>query len=68
MKSGVIASPEEVEMMVHVLDAYCEYAGIVDYVERENVAALILVHYARGIETEDGLMSALLSNTFRRAG
>ncbi|WP_192385737.1 hypothetical protein [Mesorhizobium silamurunense] len=68
MRHGVVASPEAVEMMVRVLDAYCNHAGIVSRAEREDVAVIILAHYESGIETEDGLMAALLNNALRRTG
>ncbi|TIO29816.1 hypothetical protein [Mesorhizobium sp.] len=68
MKLGVVTSPEEVRMMVRVLDAYCHHAGIVSRAEREDVAAIILTHYQSGIETEDELMLVLLNNAFRRTG
>lgn len=65
---GVVASPELVEMMVRVLDAYCKYAGVVGRAEREEIAAIILAHYENGIETEDELMLLLLNNALRRTG
>jgi hypothetical protein len=68
MMSGVVACPEQVEMLARVLDAYCSHAGIVGRVEREDIATIILAHYQNGIETEDELMFVLLNVAFRRAG
>jgi hypothetical protein len=65
---GIVASPEKIEMMVHVLDAYCHHVGIVSRAEREDVAAIILAHYENGLETEDELMLVLLNNALRRTG
>ena len=66
---GVVASPEEVEMLARVLDAYCNHAGIPKHAaEREHVAAMIFAHYESGIETEDDLMFVLLNKASRRAG
>jgi hypothetical protein len=68
MMGGVLASPEQVEMMVRVLDAYCNHAGIVSRAEREHVAAIIFAHYQSGVETEDDLMFALLNKASRHTG
>lgn len=64
---GVAAHPEQVAMMVRVLDAYCREAGIVARTaDQDGVAATIVALFESGIDTEDDLMAALVDEQHRR--
>ena len=60
MKFGAVAGPEQVAAMGCVVDAYCKQTGITSQVERENIAAKILVLYEMGVDSEDELLAALI--------
>jgi hypothetical protein len=67
MKFGCVASPEELAVMEHVLNAYCIKTGVTNELEREYVAAGIVALYELGLTTEADLVRALGPAQGRRA-
>lgn len=60
MKHNGIADPEQLAMLVRVLETYCTNAGILsDSPEREHIALTLIALYERGIVDEGQLAASL---------
>jgi hypothetical protein len=60
VKFGATANPDQIKVMVRVLEAYCNHAGITSEAEREAIGAQIVALFELGLKREDELMAALI--------
>ncbi len=62
-----IADPDQLAMLVRVLDNYCRQSGILPHSpEREHIAATIMALYEGGMTDEERLAAALPAPVNRR--
>lgn len=67
MKHNGIADPDQLSMLVRVLDNYCSQAGLLLHSpEREHIAATIMALYEGGMTDEGRLAAALPAPVNRR--
>jgi hypothetical protein len=67
MKHNGIADPDQLSMLVRVLENYCSQAGILEHSpEREHIAATIMALYEGGMADEARLAAALPTPANRR--